>query len=95
MDGNVEVLYLEDEFIVVFYHINFPESLPVTLPVGFIVEDKKIIRKISKLVEEYIDSSSTHDKPHNFGLLKPLALRYPSLMRGMLYHLLLLLLNLK
>ncbi|EMJ6735305.1 TPA: hypothetical protein L9811_003586 [Klebsiella pneumoniae] len=72
MDGNVEVLYLEDEFIVVFYHINFPESLPVTLPVGFIVEDKKIIRKISKLVEEYIDSSSTHDKPHNFGLLKNL-----------------------
>ncbi|EMW0832004.1 hypothetical protein AAEK53_004830 [Klebsiella aerogenes] len=72
MDGNVEVLYLENEFIVVFYHINFPESLPVTLPVGFITEDKKILNKISKLVEEYIDSSSSHDKPHNFGLLKNL-----------------------
>ena len=72
MDGNVEVLYLENEFIVVFYHINFPESLPVTLPVGFITEDKKILNKISKLVEEYIDSASSHDKPHNFGLLKNL-----------------------
>ncbi|GAS61526.1 hypothetical protein ABUJ42_13970 [Salmonella enterica subsp. enterica serovar Chester] len=72
MDGNVEILYLEDEFVVVCYHINQPENLPVTLPVGFISTDINIIKHISQITDEYINSSTSHNNSHNFGLLRNL-----------------------
>lgn len=72
MGGNVEVIYLENEFVVVCYHISRPETLPVTMPIGFISTDVKLIREISKMADEYINSISSYNKPNNLGLLKNL-----------------------
>ncbi len=54
LDGNVEVLHLEDELVVVIYHFTHPESLPVTLPLGFISTNKEMVSKIGKEVANYI-----------------------------------------
>ncbi|MNI93250.1 hypothetical protein D3C73_1511700 [compost metagenome] len=72
MGGNVEVIYLENEFVVVCYHISRPETLPVTMPIGFISTDVKLIREISKMADEYINNISSYNKPNNLGLLKNL-----------------------
>lgn len=70
LGGNVEVLHLADELVVVIYHLSLPEILPVTMPLGFISTDKAIVAKLSGLIHEYIDGSSSFDKPNNCGYLK-------------------------
>lgn len=70
MNGNVEVMYLEDELIVVVYHIAYPDNFPITLPIGFISTDKKVVNKIGTLVSDYVGGVSSFDKPNDCGPLE-------------------------
>ena len=73
MDGNVEVILLEGELVVVLYHVSYPESLPVSLPIGFISTDKNVIKSVGKIIKEYLSGQSAFDKPHDCGSLKELS----------------------
>lgn len=69
MDGNVEVLYLESELVAVVYHFSQPEKLPVSIPVGFVSTNQEMVTKVGKLLLDYIDGSSSFDKPNDCGLI--------------------------
>lgn len=69
LGGNVEVLYLENTFVTVVYHISQPELLPVSMPVGFISNDPVTVREIGKLIEEYINGSQYFGTSNDYGLL--------------------------
>lgn len=43
LDGNIEILHLEDEVAVVIYHFRQPETLPVTMPLGFMTTNKELV----------------------------------------------------
>ncbi|WP_330130776.1 hypothetical protein [Shewanella xiamenensis] len=73
LDGNVEILHLEDELVAVIYHFTQPKSLPVTLPLGFISTDSATVAKIGKLIAEYISGSASFDKPNDCGLISLIA----------------------
>lgn len=72
MDGNVEVLLLSDELAVVSYHVSRPESLPVTLPVGYITADKQKVKLITALVEDYVGGVVSFDNPRDLGTISQL-----------------------
>lgn len=58
--GNAEILFLENEFAVVCYHIKLP-AYPVTLPIAFMTQDKSKIKHIIKLVNDYLNSENYLD----------------------------------
>lgn len=70
LDGNVEVMLLPEEFVVVCYHISWKEALPVTMPVGFVSTNLKLIEKIEKIANKYIDGIASFEKPNNLGPLE-------------------------
>jgi len=69
LDGNVEVLHLEDELVVVIYHVGQPEAFPISMPVGFISTDQAVVAKIGHLIFDYIAGNSSFDKPNDCGFL--------------------------
>ena len=72
MDGNVEVLLLSGEAVVVCYHISKPDSLPVSLPVGYISTDKKVVEVVEALVQDYVGGIISFDNPRDIGPLSKL-----------------------
>ena len=76
LDGNTEILFLEDKFAVVCYHAKL-SSYPVTLPIGFMTTDIKKVNHIIRLAKNYLNSALFPDrdedeiKQKDFGLLKP------------------------
>ena len=71
LDGNTEILFLEDKFTVVCYHAKL-SSYPVTLPIGFMTTQKNTIKSIISLVENYLKSplfGSNEDRTKDFGVL--------------------------
>ncbi len=56
LDGNTEILFLEDKFAVVCYHAKL-SSYPVTLPIGFMTTNIKKVNHIIKLAKNYLNSS--------------------------------------
>lgn len=72
LGGSVEVLILEDSFAVVCYHLSRPETHPVSIPVGFVTSNLKLINTISEIAMSYIDGSSSFGNKHNLGLLEKL-----------------------
>ena len=71
LDGNTEILFLEDKFAVVCYHTKL-SSYPVTLPIGFMTTQKNIIKSIISLVENYLKSplfEYNEGRTKDFGLL--------------------------
>lgn len=71
LDGNTEILFLEDKFAVVCYHAKL-SSYPVTLPIGFMTTQKNTIKSIASLVKNYLNSplfESNEDGTKDFGLL--------------------------
>lgn len=72
LGGSVEVLILEDSFAVVCYHLSRPETHPVSIPVGFVTSNLKLINTISEIAMSYIDGSSSFSNKHNLGLLEKL-----------------------
>lgn len=75
LDGNVEILHLEDEVAVVIYHFAQPETLPVTMPLGYVITNKDQVKQLGKLVNDYIKGSSAFDKPNDCGALDAIAKR--------------------
>jgi len=73
LDGNVEILHLEDEFGVVIYHFSQPETLPITMPIGYITKNKELVKKLGFLVNEYVRDISAFDKPNDCGAISSLA----------------------
>lgn len=72
LDGSVEVLILEDTFAVVCYHISRPDTHPVSIPVGFVTSNLKLINAITEIAYDYIEGSSSFNNKHNLGLLEKL-----------------------
>lgn len=72
LDGNVEILYLEDELAVVVYHFSQPELLPVTLPVGFISTNLGFVAHIGKILTQYLNDVAGFDKPNDCGFIRKL-----------------------
>ena len=73
LDGNVEILHLEDELVVVIYHFTQQETLPVTMPLGFISTNKPMILSIGNVVADYIKGISSFEKPHDCGYISSIA----------------------
>ena len=69
LGGNVEILLLERELVAVVYHMSLPGTYPVTLPLGFISENPKVVTAIEQLVNAYVKGSSGIDRPNDCGLL--------------------------
>ncbi|MEX9213440.1 hypothetical protein AB7Z50_03865 [Providencia rettgeri] len=69
LDGNVEILHLEDELSAVIYHISQPETLPVTMPMGFITTNKEAVKIIGALITEYVKGTTGFDKLHDCGAI--------------------------
>lgn len=72
LGGNVEIIGLEGEFVVVVYHVSLPESYPVTLPIGFISADKDVMSSVWRLITSYVRGSSGFDRQNDCGLLSRL-----------------------
>lgn len=72
-EGNIEILHLESELVVVVYHFSQPESLPVTMPLGFISTDKTTVEKVGRIVRDYVDGNSSFDKPNDCGAITSIA----------------------
>ncbi|WP_373755502.1 hypothetical protein [Neisseria sp.] len=78
LDGNTEILFLEDKFAVVCYHARL-SSYPVSLPLGFMTTQKDEVSHIVGLVQTYLNSSISPDKNEeersqkDFGLLSSLS----------------------
>ena len=68
-NGNVEVIVLPNKIAVVCYHISMPEQYDVTLPLGFVTTDNKMVSTISKLTNDYIGDVQGFDKPNDLGLI--------------------------
>ena len=74
LDGNTEILFLEDKFAVVCYHAKL-SSYPVTLPIGFMTTDIKKVNHIIRLAKNYLNSALFPDRDEDeirqkdFGLL--------------------------
>lgn len=69
LDGNVEVMHFEGEFVAVVYHASLPDSYPVSLPIGFISADKDVVSSVGRLVTTYLEGSSGFERPNDCGLL--------------------------
>ena len=75
LDGNTEILFLEDKFAVVCYHTKLI-SYPVTLPIGFMTTNIKKVNHIKNLTENYLNSILPSDidedeiKQKDFGLIE-------------------------
>jgi len=72
MDGNVEVLLLPGHLAVICYHISRPESLPISLPVGFVSTDQDTVQRIQMIAEDYVDDVASFDNPRDLGLISKL-----------------------
>ena len=71
LDGNTEILFLEDQFAVVCYHTKL-SAYTATLPIGFMTTQKSTIKHIVELVEAYLSSAQFNNESNkikDFGLL--------------------------
>lgn len=73
LDGNTEILFLEDKFAVVCYHAKLPDY-PVTLLIGLMITKTNEIKKITEIVKTYLSDfySDEGDEKKDFGLLHKL-----------------------
>lgn len=76
LDGNVEIIYLKGELVAVVYHFSIPEALPVSMPIGFISTDEIVVDRVGSIARDYIDGSSSFDKPNDVGTISKVAKNY-------------------
>lgn len=78
LDGNTEIVFLEDKFAAVCYHAKLADY-PVTLPLGFMTTQKDKVNHIAGLVQTHLNSPIFPDKNEeetsrkDFGLLSSLS----------------------
>ncbi|MCU7281718.1 hypothetical protein OC926_17865 [Pseudomonas peradeniyensis] len=75
LGGAVEVLYLENCFVAVVYHVSQSDILPVTMPVGFVSRDHSTVSHVGGLISNYINGIGSCGEPNNFGRLSELVAR--------------------
>lgn len=69
LNGDVEVLLLEDNLVAVTYYLSMPESYRVPIPIGFISTDKGVISSVTHSLNGYL--SELHgDTRNNLGKIK-------------------------
>lgn len=71
LDGNTEILFLEDKFAVVCYHAKL-DSYPVTLPIGFMTTQAQKVKNIAELAKSYLNSTlfiNNNRVNNDYGLL--------------------------
>ncbi|MBL0710836.1 MAG: hypothetical protein JJV99_07480 [Colwellia sp.] len=68
-DGSVEVLLLDNDFAAVCYHISMPDLSPVHIPLGYLTKDRQLIKRISSVVNDFLEGSAAHEKPNLIGSL--------------------------
>lgn len=73
LDGNTEILFLEDKFAVVCYHAKLSDY-PVTLPIGFMTTKTGEIKRIVEMVKNYLSAFYGDEgyEMNDFGLLNKL-----------------------
>ena len=69
LGGSVEVLYFEDEFVLVVYHVSLRDSYPVSFPLGFISAEKDVVSSVGRLVKAYVEGTSGFEQPNDCGLI--------------------------
>lgn len=73
LGGSLEILYFEDEFVVVVYHVSLRDSYPVSFPVGFISAEKDVVSSVGQLVKAYIERTSGFEQTNDCGLISKIA----------------------
>lgn len=64
LEGNTEILFLEDEFAVVCYHARL-NAYPVTLPIGFMTKNKEQIKHIVSLATKFLTAIRYEEDGYN------------------------------
>ena len=59
---SVEMLHLEDEFVVIVYHVSLRDSYPVSFPVGFISAEKMSSLPSGRLLKAYVGASGLNNE---------------------------------
>lgn len=73
LGGSLEILYFEDEFVVVVYHVSLRDSYPVSFPVGFISAEKDVVSSVGQLVKAYVEGTSGFEQTNDCGLISKIA----------------------
>lgn len=68
LDGIVELIIVPERIAVVVYHLQRSNE-PVTIPLGFITEDKSLVKKIKANYESYFDGYSESLENRQLGSL--------------------------
>jgi hypothetical protein len=68
-NGTTEVLLLQDSFAVVCYHLSIPSISNISIPLGFITTEKKLVSEIESMLKEYLNSTVGFDNPIDLGRL--------------------------
>lgn len=68
-NGSTEVLLLQDSLAMVCYHLCVPSVSNVTIPLGFVTTDIKLVRDIESLVREYLNGAVGFENPIDLGKL--------------------------
>jgi len=69
--SGLEIIILTDSFAVLLYHVVQPEQHPVPVPVGFITEDKQMVRRIEAALEDRLAEYTEGNVPRYQGPLSP------------------------
>jgi hypothetical protein len=72
MDGDVEIVLLEDSLVAVTYYLNMPESYRVPVPIGFMSTDKGVIDSITHSLNGYLSEFHDEDQRKSLGRLDKL-----------------------
>ena len=71
-DGAVEVVLLENELVAVTYYVSLPAIYPVPIPVGFISNNQKLIKRVAVELNQYLTGSSAGLNIHDLGVITKL-----------------------
>jgi hypothetical protein len=72
MDGDVEIVLLEDSLVAVTYYLNMPESYRVPVPIGFMSTDKGVIYSITHSLNGYLSEFHDEEQRKSLGRLDKL-----------------------
>jgi hypothetical protein len=69
LNGDVEVVLLEDRLVAVTYYLSLPESYRVPVPIGFISTDKGVISSVAHSLNGYLSDFHDEDQRKSLGSL--------------------------
>lgn len=69
LNGDVEVLLLENRLVAVTYYLSLPESYRVPVPIGFISTEKGVISSVAHSLNGYLSEFHDEDQRKSLGSL--------------------------